>query len=380
LPNGAYTFQVRSRDEAGNVEVAPTVKTFRVSEKPLVVLAPPGGSSLLRVYDSSFAVIRQFSGGATTTSAGVNAISADLDGDGTDEVLTLPANGVDPRLRVFSQRGSVIASAAVPTSKQRVSALIVAGDTNGDRRDEVIVATNSGSNPRVTVYEHSSGQLVQRSAFNPYTGKHPLNIRVAVGDVDGDGAEDIVTVPGAGVSPQVRVFSGLGKPKASFYAYGKTMLTGVQLILEDVNRDGTKEVITVPNAGSPAQVIVRTLHGKKLSSFHALPRTSRTGVSLAVANVDGDSAAEIVSIPRQGTAPRVSVFTWQGRLKRSFRPYPTTVRSIITLSAFDHDANGAYSIITSLGQAGRVAVRQFSGTGRQEKVFSAPGSAVGEAY
>jgi hypothetical protein len=379
LPNGKYTFQLRSQDAAGNIEVPPETKSFTINAKPIFFVAPPVGSTIVRLYDSALKLLRQFSGGAAASASGVNVSAADVGGSSQEEVLTIPAAEVNPRLRVYSQNGKLLASKLMTSGGKRVAAKLVTGDVNGDRKADAVVATNSGINPRVVVFEYVQGQLTQRASFTPYLGRHPANIQVAVGDVDGDGVADIVTIPGAGVSPQVRVFSGTGKPKASFYAYGTSMKQGVQILLEDVDRDGTKEIITVPNPGGAAQVIVRTLHGRKLAVFHALPRTSRIGVSIAVADVDGDGKAEIITVPKQGTAPRVSVYSWQGRLKRSFRPFPTAVRGSISLSTVDHDGNGTYSILTSIQQGGRSNLRQFSGTGQQQKLFSAPGSAVGNS-
>src|SRR5262245_46886996 len=64
---------------------------------------------------------------------------------------------------------------------------------------------DAGGPPRVAVYLSGSAQIANFLAFDPaFTG----GVRVAVGDVDGDGIDDIVVGAGPGGGPHVKVFKG----------------------------------------------------------------------------------------------------------------------------------------------------------------------------
>jgi hypothetical protein len=65
---------------------------------------------------------------------------------------------------------------------------------------------DAGGEPRVKVYFAASSQVADFLAFAPgFTG----GVRVAVGDIDGDGIDDIVAGAGPGGGPHVQVFRGI---------------------------------------------------------------------------------------------------------------------------------------------------------------------------
>ncbi len=54
-----------------------------------------------------------------------------------------------------------------------------------------------------------------------------------MGDVNGDGVEEIVTVPAAG-GPQVRIFSLEGELQNQFFAYDNSMTAGLFVSVGEV--------------------------------------------------------------------------------------------------------------------------------------------------
>lgn len=133
---------------------------------------------------------------------GANAVAGDLNGDGADEIVV--AEGPDPNglsnIRVFNKHGAQIASMELQSFVGSYGLMLAVGDIDGDWAEELIVG--SGSDPKATglvkVYKYDAGVL-RDTGINlyPYQGYgYTYGANVAVADIDGDGRVEIVTAPG----------------------------------------------------------------------------------------------------------------------------------------------------------------------------------------
>src|SRR5205085_10747507 len=104
-------------------------------------------------------------------------------------------------------------------------------------------------------------------------------VRVASADVNGDGADDIVAAAGPGGGPQMKVFSGkTGGLLQSFCAYDPRLTSGVYVAAADVNGDGHADIITGPgNGGGPHLRVFDGSTNALISQTFAFPVTSGTG-------------------------------------------------------------------------------------------------------
>src|SRR4051794_24205548 len=69
-----------------------------------------------------------------------------------------------------------------------------------------------------------------RFSVQPFGASFGGGVRVAVGDVNGDGTPDLVTAAGPGGAPVVRTFSGVdGSELGSFLAFEPTFTGGVNV-------------------------------------------------------------------------------------------------------------------------------------------------------
>jgi streptogramin lyase len=126
------------------------------------------------------------------------------------------------------------------------------GDFDQDGQPDVVVGAGPGGGPHVRVLNGATGaSVLELLAFAPaFSG----GVRVASCDLTGDGVPDIVAAAGPGGGPHVRAFDGktgaqLPGAIGSFFAYAAGFTGGVSVGCQDVNGDDVPDVITGPGAG-----------------------------------------------------------------------------------------------------------------------------------
>ena len=133
-----------------------------------------------------------------------------------------------------------------------VSTLLIVVSSTLSHAATVLVATGPGPGHspvvRVTVEGQNGNDTI---SFMAYQKNFLGGVRVAVGDVNGDGFADVITGTGAGALGHVKVFDGtrLGRTNAllmSFYAFPGSFRGGVYVAAGDITGDGRGDIIVAP--------------------------------------------------------------------------------------------------------------------------------------
>ncbi len=279
--------------------------------------ATAGQPPTVRIFNKIGAFVTQFDAFAPTFLGGVRVAVGDVDGDGIDDIVAVPAPGGGPQVRVFGMDGKFKSQFFAFETTSRTGLNVATGDVNGDGIEEIVVGEDEGGKGRVRTFMADGAQV---SEMKP-SGMTVASVRVATGDVDGDGSDEIVVSRGVGFGPEVRVMSAtgstIGTVIAKFDAYASTYDRGVYVSAGDLDGDGVDEIVTGTDAGGGPHVRVFDGAGAVKSSFFSYGSLFRGGVRVSVANLDG-GAASIVTAPGPGGGPHVRVFGIAGNVLGGF--------------------------------------------------------------
>jgi hypothetical protein len=210
---------------------------------------------------------------------------------------------------------------------------VLVSDIDNDGRNETLV----NGKGEISIYK--DGKIIMR--FKPYEGRFTGKISFTVEDLNGDGTKEIITGAGVGGGPHVRIFSKEGRMlTGGFFAYDKNFRGGVNIAAVDLNGDGTKEIITGAGPGGGPHVRIFSKDGKPLGGFFAYDKNFKGGVSVAVGDVTGDSKKEIITGAGPGGGPQVKVFDVNAKQLNSFFAYGSDVRTGITVMTSNVDKAG----------------------------------------
>jgi glucose/arabinose dehydrogenase len=233
---------------------------------------------------------------------------------------------------------------------------VAVGDLTGDGVPDIVAAAGPTGGPAVEVFDGATGAVVR--SFFAYDPAFTGGVSVALGDVDGDHVPDIVTGAGPSGGPHVRVFSGAtGALLREFFAYDAAFTGGVSVAAGDVNGDGLADIVTGAGpSGGPHVKVFSGADGTLLTNFFAYDGSFRGGVSVAVAG------GEVVTGAGPCGGPDVRLFDGRtGTEQTGFFAYSSAFTGGVTVAAVDLDGDGRPEIVTGAGPSGGPDVRVWDG-------------------
>ena len=264
---------------------------------PQVITYSPTGNAT----DSFLADSSSFTGGIRVAMG--NVVTA-------NDIITGAGPGDGPLVKVFrGNNHSLLYSFFAYAPSFNLGVFVAAGDVNGDGRADIIVGPDSGtgSSPNVKVFSGADGSTLLHN-FLAFSSKYTGGVRVAAGDINGDGTPDIIAGTGPGANSQVIVFSGTNLAELrNFLPYGGAVTGGIFVAAGDVNGDGMDDIIVGTGTGAARVTVFSGSNGAVLRDFFAFPNATG-GVRVAAGDLNGDGIADIIATTGTGDASRFRAF------------------------------------------------------------------------
>ncbi|HBV58291.1 MAG TPA: hypothetical protein DEB73_03470 [Candidatus Magasanikbacteria bacterium] len=234
--------------------------------------------------------------------------------------------------RVFNSQGKSLRNGFFAYQKQfKGGQYLYRGDLDNDGETETIRLRGNA----VELYKGENFWL----SFSPFGSKFKGDLSLAVGDVDADGVRDLV-VGQHSVGNEIRIFDLQGKQKGkSFYGVYKGYIGGVNLAMAG------SQIVAATTRDSLA-VRVFNKDGKLLKKWAAFTGSVKGGVNVAAGDINGDNIAEIVA-GRGSGKPEIKVFSMSGKqIGKSWLGASAKSKTGIAVAVSDVDNDGAGEIVS----------------------------------
>ncbi|HVF12093.1 MAG TPA: hypothetical protein VNA87_03310, partial [Actinomycetota bacterium] len=220
--------------------------------------AGPGGGPHIRGFRQDGSPFLSFFPYDPRFSGGVNVAVGDVLGDETLEIITGAGSGGGPHVRVFSATGVLQTGFFAYAVGFTGGVNVAVANVDGIGKSEIVTGAGPGGGPHVRIF---SGTGEPQGGFFPYDPAFTGGVDVAGGDLGPSVGDEIVTGAGAGGGPHIRVFEPDGSIISSFFAYNTGFTGGVRVATSNVDGSGLLEIVTGPGPGGGPHLRIFTSDG-----------------------------------------------------------------------------------------------------------------------
>lgn len=224
----------------------------------LVTVPASNNRALVKVYDVTIGVeetgdeeysLKHEWYALSNATVGASVATGDVDGDGKDEIIIGAGPGGGPQVAIYEADGTLIQSFFAFDPSLRGGVFVASGrDFSGDSKDDIVIGEGPGNGSAVRIV--TSGTWATYNAFNAFAPGVNAGVHPAVGNFDNDQDVEVLVGAGFGGGPQVLAFNRDGSQAGvNFFAYDSGFRGGVFISTGQLVGGGQDEIITGPGPG-----------------------------------------------------------------------------------------------------------------------------------
>ena len=282
------------------------------------------------------------------------------------KIILSPEAGLEPELVVMDKEGNMESTFLAYGAGFKGGVNIAIGDVNGDGNDEIVTAPLTGGGPHVRIF-NVNGEVL--SEFFAFDANMTAGLNVATGDINNDGKDEIIIAPLAKAGPHVKIFSDHGELLSEFFAYEASFDGGVNLAIGDVSNNGVEEIITAPISKRVPEIRVFNSNGSIKSVFLAYGTNYTSGVNITAGDVNNDGWVEIVTVPAKDYQPDIKLFSMKGRVKGEFSSFSKYLKTGVDVLSADISGDRLDEILVLPNKGSAALLKVYDSYGLEKNSF-----------
>lgn len=143
----------------------------------------------MRVFSGAGNLISSFFAYEKNLRGGLSVALADVDNDGQLDIITGAGYGDLPVVKIFSLEGKLKDSFLAYDKNFKGGVEVVSADVNGNGENEIVVAPGPGGGPHIRIFNAKGRVLGQ---FFAYDSSNRSGLKLSLSDINGDGKSEIL--------------------------------------------------------------------------------------------------------------------------------------------------------------------------------------------
>ena len=200
------------------------------------------GGPQVRGFDANGSNILNFFSGDSNGRSGIKVLVADLQGNGKSEIVTASNLNQPAQVSIYDAQGKLVKNKKLDFGN--VGGMNLGRMPIGGGNNAILVSPGYGNKPEVRILNSNLDEIGRFMAFD---AKYDGGVNVSAGDLNGDGSSEIVASPSFHGYSLLRIFDAKGVFQKEFKPYEfKNYLGGIKTAVGDVDGDGKNEIVTLP--------------------------------------------------------------------------------------------------------------------------------------
>ncbi|HMB26253.1 MAG TPA: L,D-transpeptidase [Patescibacteria group bacterium] len=268
-----------------------------LSEKRFVLSYGRTDRPMIKIFNYQGQLVKEWQPFAWGFVGDISLAVADLDNDGSDEIIAGAGRGGGPQIIIFDQNGQQEYDFFWATEQgYRQGVEVAAGDINGNGEKEIIVSYLQEGEQTIKFFNVFGEKVADSLMVEGSDNFEP--VRVGLLDLGNDKVEEILVGFSSGSVPKIKIYRLDGSVINEFLLYHESFKGGVNFVAKSFDHEN----LIVSGSGFSGGPHVRFFNGfgylKKDPAFFVYDKDFRGGLEVDVVDLNDDGKMEFIFLPQ----------------------------------------------------------------------------------